>query len=117
MSKKSRNERSITREWSTRPPSTKETARWHREQKLTAALYAGLPGVLEHVRKTGKLPSRDVGGAWLGIGLNVLIGKRGADIALTDDEQLVFDAMGRESPYGRAILIADDAQPKQKRRA
>jgi len=83
-----------------------EFTRIVRELKLTAALYAKRKGVLEHVRNTGKLPEQiNTGG--FNIGMNILIRKRGTDITLTDDEQLVLDAILREKrlPGGRVVLI------------
>lgn len=80
-----------------------------RELKLTAALYAARPGVVDHVRETGELPPRIPRGGG-DIGLRLLIERRGTDIELTDDEQLVLDAILRDGrlPGGSAILIDDD---------
>ena len=51
-----------------------------KELKITAALYASRPGVLDHVRATGRLPRTiDMGGAE--IGLRLLIERRGTEIA------------------------------------
>ncbi|MCI0534810.1 MAG: hypothetical protein L0Z50_06255 [Verrucomicrobiales bacterium] len=77
-----------------------------RELKLTAALYAKMRGVLEHVRRTGKLPDKiENGGAH--IGMRLLIQKRGTNITLTDDEQLIYDAIIREErlPRGGVVLV------------
>ena len=76
------------------------------ELKLTAALYTQFRGVLDHVRATGRLPET-LGNGGACIGLRLLIERRGTDITLTPDEQLVFDAILRERrlPGGRAILI------------
>ncbi len=77
-----------------------------RERKLTAALYAQIPGVLEHVRREGRLPPK-VGGGGRELGLRVLVRRRGIDIALTEAEREVFDAIRAESdaPEGRAVVI------------
>jgi hypothetical protein len=86
---------------------TKST-RIARELKLTAALYAKRAGVVEHIRNTGKLPDHiNTGG--FEIGMKILIRKRGTDIILTDDEQLVLDAILREKrlPGGNVVLVDD----------
>jgi hypothetical protein len=58
-------------------------------------LYASRPGVLEQVRATGRLPEEvDMGGAH--IGMRLLTEARGRDIALTPEEQLVYEAILRE---------------------
>jgi hypothetical protein len=77
-----------------------------KELKLTAAIYASRPGVVEHVRKTGKLPKEiNTGGGE--IQTRVLIEQRGNDITLTSEEQLVFDAIINEKrlPGGSVRLI------------
>jgi len=78
----------------------------NRELKLTAALYASRPGVVEYVRANGRLPTKiPMGGAH--IGMRLLIERRGTDITLSPDEQLVYDAMLRENklPGGSVILL------------
>jgi hypothetical protein len=77
-----------------------------RERRLTAAIYAQIPGVLEHVRKVGHLP-RTMPGGGRDIGLRVLVQRRGIDIELSEAEQIVFDAIGAEGdvPGGCAMLI------------
>ena len=77
-----------------------------RELKLTAALYANNPKVVDHVRKTGKLPKR-INMLGAEIGLRVLIERRGTNIKLTPDEKLVYDAILKEKrlPGGGAILV------------
>jgi hypothetical protein len=77
-----------------------------RELKLTAALYTQIGNVLDHVRTTGRLPDKiNNGGAH--IGMRLLIERRGTDITLTPDEQLVFDAIVRERrlPGGKVVLL------------
>jgi len=79
-----------------------------RELRLTAAVYARRRGVLEHVRTTGRLPDKiDTGGSQ--IVMRLLIEERGADITLTPDEQLVYDAIIREGrlPGGSVHLVQD----------
>jgi hypothetical protein len=78
----------------------------HRERKLTAAIYAQLPGVLEHVRREGRLPAR-IGGGGREIGLRVLVQRRGIDIELTETEREVFDAIrgGGDAAEGWAVVI------------
>jgi len=85
-----------------------KSTRIARELKLTAALYAKRAGVVEHIRNTGKLPEHiNTGG--FEIGMKILIRKRGTDIILTDDEQLVLDAILREKrlPGGNVVLVDD----------
>ncbi len=80
----------------------------NKELKLTAAHYAGRPGVVEYVKKTGRLPeSIPTGGA--DIGTRILISKRGEDITLTEDEQLVYDAILRDGrlPGGHVVLVSE----------
>jgi hypothetical protein len=81
------------------------------ELKLTAALYATRPGVVEHVRLTDKLPDTiPSGGAH--IGMRLLIEGRGTDPDLSPDEQLVHDAIVREGrlPGGSVVLAPPDAK-------
>jgi hypothetical protein len=73
--------------------------------KLTAAVYAKKPYVLEHVRSTGRLPNEiRTGGDRIEMRLLVL--RRGEDIFLTPDERLVYDAILRERGWA-----ADAALP------
>ena len=73
---------------SDRSPSEKEL-------KLTAALYATRPGVLEHLQGSGRLPETiPTGGA--PIGTRLLVEERGTNITLTPNEQLVYDAILRQ---------------------
>ncbi len=77
-----------------------------RERKLTAAMYVQLPGVLEHVRKEGRLPPqmKPAGGAE--IGLRILVQRRGLDIELSESERAVFDAIGASGvPAGCVVLL------------
>jgi len=79
-----------------------------KELKLTAAVYATRGDVVETIRKTGKLPETiELGG--FPIAANVIIRQRGTDITLTEDEQLVYDAILRECrlPGGGVRLVED----------
>lgn len=77
-----------------------------KELKLTAALYASRPGVVNHVRQTGALPHQ-IPTDGVSIGLSLLIRSKGTDIALTPDEKLLYDAIVREGrlPGGYAVLV------------
>jgi hypothetical protein len=80
-----------------------------KELKLTAALYASRSDVVKTVRETGKLPEAiPIGG--FSIAANIVIRERGEDITLTEDEQLVYDALLREKrlPGGSVILISEE---------
>jgi hypothetical protein len=80
-----------------------------KELKLTAALYTKLRGVLEHVRETGELPPDLAPQAFYCIPMRILIEERGTDIALTPDEQLVYDAIARlgYTPGGSVNLLEE----------
>ena len=88
-----------------------ETAASHpmsdRERKLTAAIYAQLSGVVDHVRRHGKLPPRMTPARGAEIGLRVLVQERGVDIDLSETERIVFDAItaSGETPAGCAVLL------------
>ena len=82
-----------------------------RELRLTAALYASRPWILEHVRSSGRLPEEfTLGGAH--IGARLLVEARGADITLTPDEQLVYEAILRDGrlPGGGVCLVEPESQ-------
>lgn len=77
-----------------------------RELKLTAALYAQSRRVVDYVRQHGRLPEEiPMGGAF--IGMNLLVRERGKDLKLSEDEQLVYDAILRSgrTPGGRVVLV------------
>ena len=88
-----------------------ETAASHpmsdRERKLTAAIYAQLSGVVDQVRRNGKLPPRMTAARGAEIGLRVLVQERGLDIELSENERLVFDAItaSGDAPAGCAVLL------------
>lgn len=82
-----------------------------RELRLTAALYASYGPTLEHVRATGHLPEEiPTGGR--DIGMRLLIERRGTDITLTPDEQLVYDAIVRSGRLsgGSVVLLEEEAK-------
>lgn len=83
-----------------------ENAITRKELKLTAAVYAKIPGVVAHIRSTGRLPDTIPTGG-LHIGANLLIEERGTDITLSAKERLVYDAILRERrlPGGNVILV------------
>jgi hypothetical protein len=77
-----------------------------RERKLTAAVLARLPGLVEHVRREGRLPDvAPFGGRE--IGLRVVIEGRGLDPELSEAEREVLWVLRElgEVPGGRAVLI------------
>ena len=87
-------------------PTAAEHTMSDRERLLTAAMYAQIPGVVAHVRQTGRLPAMTpIGG--LEIGLRLLVERRGLDIDLSDDERLVHSAMklSPDVPVGCVVLM------------
>jgi hypothetical protein len=79
-----------------------------KELKLTAAVYATRAEVVETIHKMGKLPETIALGGFP-IAANVIIRQRGTDITLTENEQLVYDAILREHrlPGGSVRLVED----------
>jgi len=79
-----------------------------RELKLTACVYAK-HGAADYLRETGRLPDQ-IGGPWSFIPMNLVIKERGTDPVLTEDEQLILDAILRERrlPGGCVRLVGDD---------
>jgi hypothetical protein len=81
-----------------------------KQLKIKAALYATRPGVVEHVRQTGRLPdSIPMGGAH--IGARLLLQQRGWDIELREDEKLVYDALVRDLQQRPKELGSSSASP------
>lgn len=80
----------------------------HPELKITAILYSGRPGVVDQVKRTGKLPKTIPNGG-MEIALRKTIERRGLDPDLSMDEQLVYEAILRENrlPGGGARLVND----------
>lgn len=83
-----------------------------RELKVTAVLYARL-GAVAHLRETGRLADR-IGGMWNNIPMNLVLRERGTDPTLTEDEQLVYDAIVREhSLPGGAVRLVGEPPPHE----
>ena len=80
-----------------------------KEIKLTAAVYATQKDWLQHVKDTGRLPEISKPRPWLVHVANHIIRKRGRDVTLSPDEQLVYDAILRERrlPGGGVILVPE----------
>jgi hypothetical protein len=78
----------------------------HPELKITAILYSGRPGVVDHVKRTGKLP-KSIPNGGMEIALRKTIQRRGLDPDLSEDELLVYKAILRENrlPGGVARLV------------
>jgi hypothetical protein len=77
-----------------------------RELRLTAVVYVQL-GILPHLKRTGRLPDT-IGGFWNCIPMRLVIEERGTDLVLTDDEQLVYEAIIREGRLsGGAVRLID----------
>ena len=76
------------------------------ELKLTAALYAKRKVIVDHVRATGHLPD-EIHTGGMDIGMRLLIKQRGTDITLSEDEQLIYEAIlnERRLPGGGVILV------------
>ena len=79
-----------------------------RELKVTAVVYT-MQLAAKHLRATGKLPEK-IGGPWSVIPMRLAIERRGTNPTLTEDEQLVYDAILREGrlPGGAVRLVDKD---------
>ena len=79
-----------------------------RELKLSAAVYATSPELVEYVKANGTLPKKiPLNG--FPIAMKKIIEWRGIDLELTEKEKLVYDAIlasGR-LPGGAVNLVAD----------
>jgi hypothetical protein len=77
-----------------------------KEIKVTAMVYASRHTIVDHVRATGKLPDV-IPMLGFPVAMKVLIGRRGTDPDLTEDEKMVYDAILRERrlPGGGVILL------------
>ncbi len=78
----------------------------HLNQCRERVLTTNRSGVVDYVRENGKLPeSIETVGA--NISANILIRTREVDITLSEDEQLIYDAILRERrlPGGSVILV------------
>jgi hypothetical protein len=84
-----------------------------RELKVTAVLYVRL-GAVPYLRETGRLADR-IGGTWNSIPMNLVLRERGTDPTLTEDEQLVYDAIIREHrlPGGAVRLISGSSSREE----
>jgi hypothetical protein len=84
-----------------------------RELKVTAVLYARL-GAVAHLRETGRLADK-IGGMQNSIPMNLVLQERGTDPTLTEEEQLVYDAIVREHrlPGGAVRLISESSPPEE----
>ncbi len=80
----------------------------NRALRLTAAVYT-LLGAATYLKEHGRLPER-VGGPWNYLPANYIIEQRGLDFELTEDEQLVYEAILRERrlPGGSAVLLDEE---------
>ena len=81
-----------------------------RERRLTAVVYAQVPGVLEHVRREGRLP-REIalgGSGEREIGVRALVRRRGIDLELSEGERLVYQAIagGADAPAGWVVVLS-----------
>lgn len=84
-----------------------------RVTKLTAALCASRERIFKYLKEIGRLPDDlSLPGGW--IGMRLLIEKRGTDITLTEDEQLVYDAILRERRLPVPIILTDDEKKKRR---
>lgn len=75
------------------------------ELRFTAVIYATRPGLVEHLRTTGRLPDeRELGG--FPVAMRVLVDRRGRDVTLSEAEQLVYEAILREKrlPSGGVVF-------------
>jgi len=86
----------------------KETKYTSRELKLSAAVYATSPKLVEYVMAHGTLPD-EIPLNGFPIAMKKIIEWRGIDLELTEKEKLVYDAIlasGR-LPGGAVNLVAD----------
>lgn len=94
-----------------------------RELRVTAPTYAR-QGAAKYLKEHGRLPVV-IGGLWNYIPQNLVLKERGPDLVLTDDEQLVYDAIMRESrlpggvtrlverrPTDTVVLWVEDSRPE-----
>jgi hypothetical protein len=81
------------------------------ELRFTAMLYATRADVVKTLRETGKLPAKiSLGG--FPVAMNVLERSRGRDINLSENEQLVYDAIVRERRLpGGGVLFFTGCRP------
>ena len=83
-----------------------------RELKVTAVFYVRL-GAVAHLREAGRLADR-IGGMQNSIPMNLVLRERGTDPTLTEDEQLVYDAIVREHRLpGGAVRLISESSPDE----
>jgi hypothetical protein len=75
-----------------------------RERKLTAAVFAQLPDVVDHVRSERRLPPYVRGGGREAM-LRSVIDRRGFDLELSALERDVYAVLGAEVPAERAVIF------------
>lgn len=81
-----------------------------RELRVTAVFYVRL-GAVAHLRETGRLADR-IGGMQNYIPMNLVLRERGTDPTLTEEEQLVYDAIVREHRLpGGAVRLINESSP------
>ena len=85
--------------------------------RFTAVVYATVRGLVDHVKETGHLPEKIEAGG-LHIAMRVLMERRGPNPDLTENEQLVYEAIKRDRrlPGGsvRFVPNGNDETPKTK---
>jgi hypothetical protein len=83
-----------------------------RERRLTAAVYADLPGVVEHVGREGRLPER-VPAAGPELRLRAIVVRRGIDVVLSPEEKEILDALAADADTarGRVVILGPRAVP------
>lgn len=79
------------------------------ELKLTAAVYTR-HGAATYLKEHGRLPD-NIGGSWNVIPMRLGAQERGRDLTLTEDEQLVYDAILREARLPGGVMRLAERQP------
>ena len=83
-----------------------------RELKVTAVFYVRLDALV-HLRETGRLADR-IGGMQNYIPMNLVLRERGTDPTLTEEEQLVYEAIVREHRLpGGAVRLVSESSPQE----
>ena len=78
------------------------------ELRFTAVIYATRDEIVEHIRTKGKLPAKAITGGFP-TAINHIARNRGTDVALSEKEKLVYDAIVNDKrlPAGGVILFQD----------